>query len=1030
MIISSFVSGLGRQLVSRARTSWVGAGLISLLSVVACAQVQAASDVKWNFGTSSGLATPSSGLPGDVTGGTVSQGNNNGTTALLTTISVSTSPAFSAQFNAGAAARIGALNKGANGSAYFEFTLTPDAGKTLTISALQFGTRSTGTGPQAYSVFTSLDSYGTAVATGTIVNNSIWTLKAPTFTSVTGTAGGAITVRIFGHSGAGGAQQNTANWRIDDLQVTVETAGGATVPALIASTPANGAVNVAANAAISLTFNQAVNVQAGAFAVTGSTTGAFTAVVTGGPTTYTLTPAPAFAAGETITVLVDRTKVTDQATGTVQPVADATFSFAVFQPSPVVKIHAVQGPGAASPLVGQEVSVRGVVTGSFQSTTGLGGFFVQEEDFDQDPDPATSEGIFVFVPSSAPIPVGSLVTVRGTVTEFSGLTELAGAVTVVVEGTAPLPTVTAVTLPMATLDAFERFEGMLVSFPQTLFVTEHFELGSFGELVVSSGGVLPNPTNVVAPGAPAQAQALANELNRLTVDDGRSAVDPDPTPYLFGATAEEKTLRIGDTATGLQGVLTYKFGSYTLEPTTAPAFARTNPRTAPPARAGLVRVASSNVLNFFNGNGAGGGFPTSRGADSVAEFARQRAHIISSLVAADADVIGLIEIENDGFGATSAIQDLVNGLNAALPPASAYAVINLGGPVGTDQITCGFIYRPSRVTPVGAAAVNLDSVFNRPPIAQTFSVAGGGAFTVCVNHFKSKSVGSASGLNADQGDGQGAWNLLRTQQAAALAAWLATNPTGSADPDKLIIGDLNAYAKENPISTLLGAGYLNALEIFEGVGGYSYVFDGEVGHLDHALTSAPLFPQVVAAHTWHNNSPEPLVLDYNLEDKSTAQQAINNGPLNDGRTPWRASDHDIVLIDLAPGLTVVGTAGRDTLAGTSGNDTITGGSGADTITSGAGADRIVYTSLRDAVDVITDFVPASDTLDLTALLASIGVAKPTAFSGGHVRVIDTAGGALVQIDADGTAGPGAPRPLVTLTGVMAAQIVAARDLGL
>lgn len=1028
MKTSSLVSGLGRQIVSHARTIWVGAGLVSL---VVCAPVQAASDVKWHFGTASASATPSSGLPADVTGGTLSQGNNNGTTTLLTTVSASTGYAgVTGQFNAGAAARIGALNKGASGSAYFEFTLTPDAGKTLTISALQFGSRSTGTGPQAFSVFTSLDAYATPVATGATPNNSTWALRTPSFTSVTGTSGGAITVRIFGHDGAGSPSAGTANWRIDDLQVTVDTSSGSSAPAIIATTPANGATGVAPNATINLTFNQAVNVQAGWFSITGSVSGAFSASATGGPTSFTLTPTSTFAAGETITVVVDRTKVTDQATGTVQPIANHTFSFAVFQPGLIAKIHAVQGTTDTSPSLAQEVTVRGVVTASFQALNGLGGFFVQEEDADQDANPATSEGIFVYDPSAAPVTVGSLVTVRGTVAESFGLTQLSAPLTVVVEGTVPLPTAVNVTLPMTALDAFERFEGMRVNFPQTLYVTEHFELGSFGELVVSSGGVLPNPTNIVAPGAPAQAQALANELNRLTIDDGRSATDPDPTPFLFGPTAEEKTLRIGDTATGMQGVLTYKFGSYTLEPTTAPAFVRANPRTPPPARAGSVRVASSNVLNFFNGNGAGGGFPTSRGADTAAEFARQRAHIIASLVAADADVIGLIEIENDGFGSASAIQDLVNGLNAALPPGSGYNLINLGGLVGTDAITCGFIYKPSRVTPVGAAAVNTDAVFNRPPIAQTFSIASGAAFTVCVNHFKSKSVGSASGLNADQGDGQGAWNLLRTQQATALASWLATNPTGSADPDKLIIGDLNAYAKENPITTLLGAGYLNALEIFEGVGGYSYVFDGEVGHLDHALTSAALFPQVVAAGTWHNNSPEPLVLDYNLEDKSAAQQAVNNGPLNDGNTPWRASDHDIVFIDLAPGLTLTGTAGRDTITGTSGNDAITGGAGADTITTGAGADRILYTSLRDAADVVTDFIPASDTIDLTALLASIGVAKPNAISGGHVRVINVPGGALVQIDIDGAAGPGVPRPLVTLSGVTAAQIDPARDLGL
>ena len=1022
---SFLLSGLGRLFASYARTRWVCAGLVAAL---ACAQMTAAATVKWNFGTTSALATPSSGLPADLMGGTggeLTRGGNNGTTTLLTTVSVSSGyTGFTGQFNAGAAARIGALNLGANGSPFFEFSLTPDAGKTLTISALQFGSRSTGTGPQAYAVYTSVDNYVAAVAGNTVPNNSVWALRTPTFASVTGLPGGAVTVRIYGYNGAGSATMNTANWRIDDLEATVSTASGSAAPVIATTTPANGASAVAANAGVTLTFDQAVNVQSGWFSITGSVTGALTATVSGGPTSYTLSPTQAFASGETVTVMVDRTKVTDQATGTLNPVADYTLSFSVLAPASIIKIHAVQGPGETSPYAGQEVRIRGIVTASFQGANSLGGFFVQEEDADQDGNPATSEGIFVFSPGPV-VSVGSLVTVSGTVTEYFGLTELTAPVTVVVEGGAPLPAATTSNLPMASLDALERLEGMRVTFPQTLYVTEHFELGRYGELVLSSGGVLPNPTNVVAPGAPAQAQALANELNRLTIDDGIGSQNPDPTPYLFGPSSVEKTLRIGDTVTGIEGVLTYQFGSYALQPTSAPAFVRTNPRLPPPARSGLVRVASSNVLNFFNGNGAGGGFPTSRGADSLTEFARQRAHLIAALVAADADVVGLIEIENDGFGATSAIQDLVNGLNAAVPPGSAYAVVNLGGPVGTDAITCGLIYRPSRVTPAGLAAVNTNSVFNRPPVAQTFTLAGGAAFTVCVNHFKSKSVGSASGGNADQGDGQGAWNVLRTQQAAALAGWLAGNPTGFVDPDILIIGDLNAYAKEDPITTLASAGYINALELIEGVGGFSYVFDGEVGHLDHALTTGSLLPQVVTAHTWHNNSPEPLVLDYNLEFKTAAQHAVN-----DGNTPWRASDHDIVLVDLAPGIDVAGTAGRDTLVGTAGNDSITGGAGADTLTGGDGRDRFVYTSLRDATDTIMDFTPASDTIDLTMLLASVRASPATAIANGQVRVVNVTGGAQVQIDTDGAAGPGAARPLVTLRGLTAAQIDPARDLGL
>jgi predicted extracellular nuclease len=200
--------------------------------------------------------------------------------------------------------------------------------------------------------------------------------------------------------------------------------------------------------------------------------------------------------------------------------------------------------------------------------------------------------------------------------------------------------------------------------------------------------------------------------------------------------------------------------------------------------------------------------------------------------------------------------------------------------------------------------VNLDPVFDRPPVAQTFTAANGEKFTVCVNHFKSKGSAPSGGPDADQGDGQGAWNVRRTQQAAALTAWLATSPTGTTDPDTLIIGDLNAYAKEDPIMTILNAGYVNILETLEGPGGYSYVFNGEAGHLDHALGTNSLWRQVVGAFTWHNNAAEPAYLDYNLENKTPAQQAVNNGPANNGATPWRASDHDPVIIDLKPGAPV------------------------------------------------------------------------------------------------------------------------------
>lgn len=561
-------------------------------------------------------------------------------------------------------------------------------------------------------------------------------------------------------------------------------------------------------------------------------------------------------------------------------------------------IHEIQGSGLASPLVGNIVSIEGIVIGAFPGADGLRGFFVQEEPADEDGDPATSEGIFVFANGTGPAVVpGDVVSVTGTVTEYFDLTELTAVTSVVKTGTAPLPPPTPLTLPFSSTTAPENLEGMLVTLPQTLTVTNTFDLGQYGEIEVSAGGRLPQPTQVALPGAPAQAQLAANNLNRLMIDDGRSPTYPSPTPFLFGgASATEATLRTGDTVTGATGALTYQFGTYALQPVAPLDFARPEPRPAAPNLGRVLKLVGANVLNYFNGNGTGGGFPTSRGADSAAEFARQRAHIIASLTALAPDVVGLIEIENDGYGPTSAIQDLVNGLNAAAPSGIVYAFVDLGGPVGTDQIACALVYKKNSVQLHGAPAINLDQVFNRPPIAQTFRTTNGELFTVCINHFKSKGSAPSSGPNTDQGDGQGAWNLLRTQQADALTAWLATDPTNSGDPDVVILGDLNAYAMEDPIMAIENADYVNLLEAFEGPGGYSYAFQGQFGHLDHALASPTFYTQVTDATTWHNNSDEPPYLDYNLENKNAAQAAVNSGA-----TPWRASDHDPVVIGFRPG---------------------------------------------------------------------------------------------------------------------------------
>ncbi len=261
-------------------------------------------------------------------------------------------------------------------------------------------------------------------------------------------------------------------------------------------------------------------------------------------------------------------------------------------------------------------------------------------------------------------------------------------------------------------------------------------------------------------------------------------------------------------------------------------------------------------------------------------------------------MVGLNEIENDG-GSLSAIVDLVDGLNEATAPGT-YSYIDTGV-VGTDQIKVAMIYQPAAVTPVGAYAVldssvdpDFDTTRNRPAIAQTFRYdALGTTFTVVANHLKSK--GSGCGAGDDATDGSGNCNGTRTRAAEALARWLATDPTGSGDPDVLVIGDLNSYAKETPVQALEDAGYTNLLHAYDGDAAYSYVFSGQSGYLDHALASPSLLGQVKGVDEWHINADEPIVLDYNVEFKSPGQVASFYSP-----GPFRASDHDALVVGLTP----------------------------------------------------------------------------------------------------------------------------------
>lgn len=546
----------------------------------------------------------------------------------------------------------------------------------------------------------------------------------------------------------------------------------------------------------------------------------------------------------------------------------------------VIAIGEVQGNGDATPLNGQTVTVEGTVVGDWQDG-GFDGFTLQDAG---DADDATSDGIFVYAPDSPDVAEGDLVQVTGTAGENFGMTQLSN-VALLDCGEGTVPAATELELPIAD---HEPSESMLVTLPQTLSILEYFNYGRFGQVVVGTDRQM-QPTAVADPGsAEAAAIAAANAANRITIDDGRSSQNPDPAihPANLNEFTLENRFRGGDTIAGITGVLDWRFDTWAVQPTDAGTYVSANPREAAPEIEGAsLEIASFNVLNYFTTLGE-------RGAETAEEFDRQEAKIVSAINELGSAVVGLLEIENnDG----AALDTLVAALNDAAG-SEQWAGIDTGT-IGTDAITTALIYQPALVMPEGDFAVldsSVDARFddqkNRPALTQTFrDLATDRSVTIAVNHLKSK----GSACDGDVGTPeQGNCNEVRTEAAAALADWMTGDPTGVEADGSLIIGDLNSYDHEDPITTLESAGWTDLLEQFQGEDAYTYVFDGQLGYLDYGLADAAMLPFVAGAQAWHANADEPSIIDYSMAFKKDAQDALF------APDPYRASDHDAVVIGL------------------------------------------------------------------------------------------------------------------------------------
>lgn len=575
-----------------------------------------------------------------------------------------------------------------------------------------------------------------------------------------------------------------------------------------------------------------------------------------------------------------------------------------------------------SPLIHKWVVVEGIVT--LDKSKEYQGFWLQQEDA-MDSYKNASHGVFIYH-SRAVVKVGQKIRLLAQVAEYQGLTELkrVKALTVCAHNL-PLPKPKLITLPVASLAILESLEGMRILIKQDLRVSDLFGagygLGNYGQFAISSRlHYQPTERYRAEDLYSKDVQVSDKNLDYLLVDDGFSSYSPQfiPFPNKEGFSANNP-LRIGDEIHQISAIL-HRYGEYYILIPEGDASAiniRTKPRPKHPiisSQANIV-VASMNIENYFNGNptslsNRNVGFPTSRGAKSYAQFLMQTQKLVSAITAMDADVIALMELENDGYGEHSAIADLTRALN------THYSLIQQGEnkyqyiipnrkTLGKDEISIGILYRGHNIKAAGPAYI-LDAStsatyrsqqgykplfndgYNRPSVLQRF-IMGEKSFYLAVNHLKSKGRPCAENRNEKASDkrkqtyrgkaeaAQGNCNLIRTQAMKALVKFIAEKVQKKNDP-VLIVGDLNSYSQEDPLFVLESAGYEHLKTDF------SYSFQGYLGNLDHALANDFMLPFIRSIDSWSINAVEDVLLKY---DSHYAQPDA-----------YRSSDHDPLVIGI------------------------------------------------------------------------------------------------------------------------------------
>ncbi|EOK5801605.1 ExeM/NucH family extracellular endonuclease [Vibrio vulnificus] len=674
-------------------------------------------------------------------------------------------------------------------------------------------------------------------------------------------------------------------------------------------------------------------------------------------------------------------------------------------------IGEVQGEAYSSPLIEsgftskEEYLVTGVV--SAVATSLVKGFYLYDDNADGNV--KTSDGIFVKTSGAVSKDmIGQQICVRAKVNEDYGMTTLLPTGNIwEVKNSTPVE-VTPVKLERIDSDdetfrsTLERLEAMPVVLVEDMDAAEGNQdmrvsrTFSFDYSAKRNNMVIaykrPNPQpnqDHVAGSDAAKAQTAQNKDYRIVVEsDEKPANGKIPYYPEFASDPHNNYIRINDSVVGMTGVLHYSYNEFRLIPTanvTKANFVHNTPRTSSPVikesygdDGFTIKVATQNVLNYFNSpyGGHDNQFGDNRGAESQQEFERQQAKIVEAIYGLDADIVGLMEVENNGFGDFSAIRELLEAINAKYYKENykdrfaresihnryvfvgfdknGDQVLDQFDTVGSDAITTGIIYRPSKVSVIAGKVIPMPwqdapmivdadgkpvvdgkgelaesgKNYQRNTVAATFRVLNTGKqLTVSVNHLKSK--GSTCwddyvGTKAVDDDAQGSCENFRVASTYHLGLEMA-----KIGGDQIVLGDMNSYAHEDPMLVLTSNptkkalkaadyikvgnkwqfnreqgpvitqtfGFINAVDYKTPAGetSWSYSYNDEVGSLDHLLITSSLKSRLVDAVDWHINAPESTLFDYSNKYKGGDSNEANPFYKDDA---FRSSDHDSALVTI------------------------------------------------------------------------------------------------------------------------------------